>query len=321
MLDKPLISVIIPIYNVENYLAKCVNSVIDQNYKNLEIILVNDGSPDNCGSICDEYAQKDNRIVVIHKKNGGLSDARNAGLEISTGDFITFVDSDDYVSKDFISTLVNLIQDFEADIAISPFIHFKDDEKKVKRILSINKVKTYTNVEGLINMFYQSDFDNNATSKLFRRELFSDVSFPKGLLYEDLATTYKLFLLANKVAFSNRKTYFYLIRSNSIEGSPFNEKKMKSVLFIIGELEKFKKSNPEFLEAVNCRIMSFLLHILFETNKGSKSEKELFLLAKKYRMSVLKNSHARKKTIIASLLSFLGISTLRLFYQISNKRN
>ena len=112
-----------------------------------------------------------------------------------------------------------------------------------------------------------------------------------------------------------------MIRSNSIEGSPFNEKKMKSVLFIIGELEKFKKSNPEFLEAVNCRIMSFLLHILFETNKGSKSEKELFLLAKKYRMSVLKNSHARKKTIIASLLSFLGISTLRLFYQISNKRN
>ena len=137
MLDKPLISVIIPIYNVENYLAKCVNSVIDQNYKNLEIILVNDGSPDNCGSICDEYAQKDNRIVVIHKKNGGLSDARNAGLKISTGDFITFVDSDDYVNKDFISTLVSLIQDFEADIAISPFIHFKDDEKKVKKILPV----------------------------------------------------------------------------------------------------------------------------------------------------------------------------------------
>lgn len=321
MKNFPLISIIIPVYKVEDYIHKCIDSVLNQSYENLEIFLVDDGSPDNCGSICDEYAQKDNRIVVIHKKNGGLSDARNVAINIAKGEYITFVDSDDHISPYYIETLLDLVIESDCDIAITSLMQFKEGEKIATQSSNYNKKIIHAN-EAINEMFYQGSFDNSAWAKLYHRSLFSSgVRYPVGILYEDLATTYKLFLLANKVAFSNRKTYFYLIRSNSIEGSPFNEKKMKSVLFIIGELEKFKKSNPEFLEAVNCRIMSFLLHILFETNKGSKSEKELFLLAKKYRMSVLKNSHARKKTIIASLLSFLGISTLRLFYQISNKRN
>lgn len=316
----PLITVIIPIYKVEKYLSKCIDSLIDQDYTQLEIILVDDGSPDNCGNICDKYAIQDNRIKVIHKKNGGLSDARNAGLKISTGDFITFVDSDDYVNKDFISTLVNLIQDFEADIAISPFIHFTDDEKKVKKILSINKVKTYTNIEGLINMFYQSDFDNNATSKLFKKELFFNVTFPKGLLYEDLATVYKLFLNSNKIVFINKFNYNYLLRDESIEGSLFSQEKLDSLLKIIVELEALKKSNHEILEAVNCRILSFLFHLLFETEKASKAERQIFSLIKKYRISVLIDINARKKARYSALLSFLGIKCLRFFYKFVKSR-
>lgn len=321
MKKNPLVSVIIPIYDVEIYLAKCIESVLAQTYHSLEVFLVNDGSPDNCGSICDEYAQKDNRIVVIHKKNGGLSDARNVAIDIAKGEYITFVDSDDYISPYYIETLLDLATESDCDIAVTSLVQFQEGEEIAIQSCNYNK-KVFEVNEAINEMFYQGSFDNSAWAKLYHRSLFSSgIRYPIGILYEDLATTYKLFLLANKVAFSNRKTYFYLIRSNSIEGSPFNEKKMKSVLFIIGELEKFKKSNPEFLDPINCRIMSFLLHVLFETNKGSKSEKELFLLVKKYRMSVLKNSRARKKTIIASLLSFLGISTLRLFYQISNKRN
>ena len=320
MKNFPLISIIIPVYKVEDYIHKCIDSVLNQSYENLEIFLVDDGSPDNCGNICDKYAMQDNRIKVIHKKNGGLSDARNAGLEISTGDFITFVDSDDYVSKDFISTLVNLIQDFEADIAISPFIHFKDDEKKVKRILSINKVKTYTNVEGLINMFYQSDFDNNATSKLFRRELFSDVSFPKGLLYEDLATTYKLFLKSKKIVFINKFNYNYLLREDSIEGSLFNNKKFESLFTIVNELEKFKVDNPKIQKAVNCRILSFLFHVLFETKKNSFEEKKIFKTIKKYRFKILKDSNARKKARFSAVLSYFGILPLRFFYKFTKSR-
>ena len=115
---EDLISVVVPIYNVENYIKKCVDSILSQTYKNLEIILVDDGSPDNCPQICDEYAQKDNRIKVIHKENGGLSDARNAGIDISKGKFITFIDSDDYIEKDYVEVLYNSIKENASDMAI-----------------------------------------------------------------------------------------------------------------------------------------------------------------------------------------------------------
>ena len=115
---EELISVVVPVYNVEKYIDKCINSIINQTYKNLEIILVDDGSPDNCGNICDEYAKKDNRIIVIHKENGGLSDARNTGIEVSKGKYITFIDSDDYISDNYVSFLYNLIIEYKADISI-----------------------------------------------------------------------------------------------------------------------------------------------------------------------------------------------------------
>ena len=110
MEKEDLISIVIPVYKVEKYLEKCVESVINQTYKNLEILLVNDGSPDNCPKICDEYAQKDNRIKVIHKENGGLSDARNAGIDVATGKYITFIDSDDYISNDYVEYMYNLLK-------------------------------------------------------------------------------------------------------------------------------------------------------------------------------------------------------------------
>jgi len=137
-MKNPLITIIIPVYKVEQYLEKCLDSVINQDYPYLEIILVDDGSPDSSGKICDEYAKNDKRIVVIHKLNGGLSDARNVAINAALGEYITFVDSDDFIEEDYISTLLNLVQKYDADIAVSPFLYFKQ-RNEIKKINTITK--------------------------------------------------------------------------------------------------------------------------------------------------------------------------------------
>ena len=141
--EKPLISVIVPIYKVEKYLNKCVKSIINQTYKNLEIILVDDGSPDNCGKICDKLAERDDRIRIIHKKNGGLSSARNAGIEIANGEYIGFVDSDDYIDNDMFETLYNNIKDNNADLSIIGYQIETIDNKVIKYFELEEKIYEY----------------------------------------------------------------------------------------------------------------------------------------------------------------------------------
>lgn len=319
-MKKPLITIIIPIYKVEEYLEKCVDSVINQSYSNLEIFLVDDGSPDKCGEICESYAKADSRIKVIHKKNGGLSDARNVAIDVASGEYITFVDSDDYVSDDYVSTLYELIKKNDCKISVSGYIRFEQDDV-LKTCNKVTKEYLFSPEEAVKVMFYQRKFDTTAWAKLYHRSLFSDgVRYPVGLLYEDLATTYKLFQKSDKIAFAFKKTYFYLIRSTSIEGSPFSEKKYISLLKIIEELEIYKLQNLEFSKAIDCRILNFLFHLLFETEKKSHYENTIFGMIKKYRLKVLNDFNARKKTTISILLSFFGISVLRFFYNFGKSR-
>lgn len=161
-MNNPLITVIIPCYKVEQYLPKCINSVLTQTYTNLEIILVDDGSPDNCGNICDNYAQKDSRIKVIHKTNGGLSDARNKGIDIAHGEYITFIDSDDYVSNDYIEVLYNLLKENNAQMSICLPYCISEMNETIIRINNKNKKIIFNSEEALISMFYQKDFDTSA---------------------------------------------------------------------------------------------------------------------------------------------------------------
>jgi glycosyltransferase involved in cell wall biosynthesis len=210
-----LISIIVPVYKIEPYLRKCLNSIVRQTYENLEIILVDDGSPDNCGGICDEYAALDSRIKVIHQKNRGLSAARNAGLKIASGEYIGFTDSDDWIDADMFETLYKGSLEYRADITICGYYFVKGN--KYREVREEHTV-LYGREDAMHHLLLDETFTNHAWNKLYRRELFKDIYYPDGRTYEDIATTYKLFEKADRVVFLNSCKYYYLQRDDSISG-------------------------------------------------------------------------------------------------------
>jgi glycosyltransferase involved in cell wall biosynthesis len=219
------LSLIIPIYKVEKYLNRCVDSIINQTYTNLEIILVDDGSPDNCGIICDKYAVSDSRIKVIHKPNGGLSDARNAGLDVATGEYIGFIDSDDFIHPGMYENLLKRAGKYNADIAQCSFRRVTGDEM-VEATQSDNE-KVISNLEALDYIYTPFCVDYIvAWNKLYKKELFDNLRFPKSKIHEDEFTTYKLFYRSRIIVICDKKYYYYFQSPNSIIRSNFNVKKL-----------------------------------------------------------------------------------------------
>ena len=212
--EKALISIIIPVYKVEKYLEKCIQSVINQTYENLQIILVDDGSPDNCGKICDEYAQKDHRIEVIHKSNGGLSDARNKGLEIAKGEYIGFIDSDDYIESDMYEVLYNLLKQYNAYVSICNFYTVSQGKIAIKN--AENGIKEYNRIEILKEVLLDNNIQSYAWNKLYKKELFDEIKYPVGKKYEDIGTTFYLLEKCNKVVVTGKPEYYYINRQDSI---------------------------------------------------------------------------------------------------------
>lgn len=227
-MQDELISVILPIYNVELYLKECIESVIGQSYKNLEIILVDDGSTDQSHYICDEYAKKDRRIKVIHKKNGGLSDARNVGIRASSGSYIALVDSDDLIAQNFIEELYGCCINSNAMIAVCAYSKFSNKDE-----ISISDYQDITQIVSgrkLIKQIYLGEagaYGFVAWNKLYCRKLFDSVQYPFGRIYEDTFTTYKLFLNSDRIVLLNRALYFYRIRPESIMSARVSLKKIK----------------------------------------------------------------------------------------------
>jgi len=211
MKEDKMISVIIPVYNVEKYLKKCVDSVINQTYKNLEIIIVDDGSTDNCPNICDEYIKKDSRVKVIHKKNGGLSSARNAGLEVAKGDLLGFVDSDDFIELEMYEKLKQNMDKYNSDIAICQFYYkFK---YSLKKLHGLKAEKVYEGKDIFLNM---KDIQAIAWNKLYKREIFNNVRYPEGKLFEDMWVLCDVLNNAKKVSYLNEPLYDYRLRKGSI---------------------------------------------------------------------------------------------------------
>ncbi|MCU9612323.1 glycosyltransferase [Caldibacillus lycopersici] len=276
------ISVIVPIYNVEKYLHKCIQSIINQSYKHLEIILVNDGSPDNCGKICDSYTLKDSRIHVIHKKNGGLSDARNTGLDYATGDYISFIDSDDFIHNKFYENLLSLILSEQADIAQCGFIAIKEDTKE-KDLVNINpkkhKVIKLNNMMAIENLYNDNSvYTVVVWNKLYKRELFEKIRFPIGKINEDEYTTYQVFYNAAKIILTNQPLYFYLKRSTSIMGNQFNIQRLQKLEAISNQINFFNEKNEWKIRDMAIQMLeTYVRSYIIQVIKSNLENKENIL--------------------------------------------
>jgi glycosyltransferase involved in cell wall biosynthesis len=213
---QPLISVIVPVYNVEPYIHKCIDSILAQSYANLEIILVDDGSLDNCGKICDEYAAKNPTVKVLHRENGGLSDARNAGLDIAKGEFLCFVDSDDWCEKEMLQTAFEAMERSKCDIiAYGAFHDFMENEKKFRTIIKEAKCEQKaSSFEESLPLLVNESLSVTAWAKLYKKKIFENLRFPKGKIFEDTRIFPKLFENGNGIFIISKPLYHYAIRSD-----------------------------------------------------------------------------------------------------------
>ena len=231
----PKLSIIVPVYKVEQYIHKCVDSILNQTFKDFELILVDDGSPDNCGNICDEYAQKDERIRVIHKENGGLSDARNFGLQEAKGEYVSFIDSDDWIDFDLYSDILSYADENNLDVVCFDVYEVKGEKIKYNNRFNENKV---FNGKDALYKILTDEIDNSACDKVYKRALWDGVEFPVGRSFEDVATTYKVFHKSELVGYYKRAYYYYVKREGSIVATSFNA--VKRYDYFVGYKDRFE---------------------------------------------------------------------------------
>lgn len=241
------VSVIIPVYGVEKYLDRCVNSIIHQTYDNLEIVLIDDGSPDNCPKMCDEWAKRDDRIKVIHKQNGGLSDARNAGLEICTGEYILFVDSDDYIDLTMVEKLLTQLENDNSDICIAHFSKFYDGELPCKKYSKATEVlSTEDALLRLTPKHYDLSFVT-AWGKLIKKEIIKNLRFAKGKIHEDEFMCHHLLGNCKKISCTYEPLYFYYINGGGIVNSKVTKSKLDVIEAMKDRIQYVSKEYPNLL--------------------------------------------------------------------------
>lgn len=233
----PKISIIVPIYKVEPYLRRCVDSILNQTFTDFECILVDDGSPDNCPQICDEYAKKDTRIKVIHKANGGLSDARNAGIDIAQGEYLGFVDSDDWIHPQMYEILYKGIVENNVKLSVCAY-NETDTEEEFERI----DKPVFELYDGMKFLMTYNVAAVVAWNKLYHRSLFENIRYPVGRIHEDEFTTYKLLYNSGKIVFCNKNMYFYFMNENGITKGSYSLQKIDAI-YALEERYRFAKKH------------------------------------------------------------------------------
>lgn len=260
-MDK--VSVIIPVYNSEKYLDFCIRSVCSQSYSNLEILLIDDGSTDSGPDICDNYAEKDPRIKVIHKENGGLSDARNTGISESTGAFLFFVDSDDAIHSHLIEALVNILLSRDSDIAACNYQLFRNNGQISALPLRTGNVTDFNPREFMLHYFDREKYQHSVVvswGKLYKRELWDNIWFPKGKIHEDEYTTYKLIYRCRKISYLNAQGYFYRKNDIGIQRSSSAEKHLDAAGAYHAYFDFFH-SDPEIYQKMIKAYLNFLISL------------------------------------------------------------
>lgn len=259
-MEQQKISVIVPVYKVEAYLDRCIQSIVGQSYNNLEIILVDDGSPDNCPSLCDAWAAKDSRIKVIHKENGGLSDARNAGLSVSSGTYIAFVDSDDLIAPTMMEQLLAALKQEGADIAECNYTLFTN-ELPAEEDSDHKKAVGYEIKEAMLSLLDEHTFKYTVWNKLYCREIFHSLQFEVGRLHEDVFFTYQAFGLCKRVAKIETSLYYYRQRIGSIMGSEFSVRNLDSLEARKRQYLYMKANFPELSGKAQSQVLGNCLYL------------------------------------------------------------
>ncbi|WP_313893766.1 glycosyltransferase family 2 protein [Psychrobacillus sp.] len=264
-----IISVIVPIYKVEDYLNRCVDSILKQTYKNLEVILIDDGSPDKCGEICDEYAKIDERVKVIHKRNGGISNARNAGLEIAKGEYISFIDGDDWIHVEYFEKLYQLLRKTDSDISVCCFIKTSTEDTQGENSKEI--IYEYSNIDALGQFSDRFNVEMVVVwGKLFKRKLLEEIRFPVERVHEDEFTTYKLIYKAKKIVLTTEQLLYYWQRKDSFMGVGFKIKHR------LDAIDAFKE-RAEFFEEIGLEDLSYKTYRqLFFIYMDVKKRKNVF---------------------------------------------
>lgn len=279
---NPKVSLIIPVYKVMEFLPECLRTVEAQTYDNIETILVDDGSPDDCGRLCDEYAASHENVVVIHQKNCGLSGARNAGLRAATGEYVVFMDSDDYVTEDYIAYMMGLILKYHVDIAVGATAVFFYDNFPVIEERDYPE-EVLEQKDAIIKMLYNKGFGVSAWAKCYKRSLFDGVEYPVGKVFEDLPTTYKLFVKVPSVAFGRRPIYCYRkLRVGSINQQSVSRSSLNDGLSAGREvLDYMEKHLPEAAPAAKHRFAQKITEYPAQMRVASEENKKIFAQLKK----------------------------------------
>lgn len=245
--QQPLVSVIVPVYNVENYLERCIGSILAQTYTHLEILLIDDGSTDSSPLICERYSKKYNNVHVFHQKNQGLSAARNFGIRQSHGSFLTFVDSDDAVHPMLVTELLRLCQRDGTLISVCPRQRFTEHQSLPLNLSKDSRQAILASSDFLVRMLREQEFSVTANGKLYAKELFRHIEYPVGRLYEDIGTTYRLIIAAAEVSITNQAYYFYYQNRNSITNRAFSPQK-EDLIFLTDQMcdniDKWMLSQP-----------------------------------------------------------------------------
>ena len=318
-MEMPLISVIVPVYKVEQYLDCCVRSIVEQTYSNLEIILVDDGSPDNCGAMCDAWTGKDSRIKVIHKENGGLSDARNAGLAIASGELIGFVDSDDWIAPDMYRLLYEDMERNGSDISACG-VQMVWEDGTPPRMLTPSGICVMDRESAMREIIWESAFKQPVWYKLYKAETVRDIQFPVGKHHEDVFWSYRAFGRANRVSAFDVPCYYYRQRSGSIMGNGFSMKRLDGL--------EAKAQRQEYIDAhfpalsADARWDMFFLsmylmqNVLLHLERAEKEQAKRIIRetfrGNKPRAAQLKVLPLKKRIWgVAGLVSFEGLCYLR----------
>lgn len=322
-MTQPLITVIVPVYNVERYLGLCIDSILAQTYENLEILLIDDGSTDDSGAICDEYQERDSRIRVIHKENTGQADTRNMGIDLAAGEYLACVDSDDLIAEEYIERLCQMAVSVGAGMSVCGFRPFSDTGKAAARPELLKQkgdsrrgaVRVMTAYEALESLFYKKEITASPCYRLFHRDVFEKLRFEKGRIFEDIGLMYLAVEAAGKLAYTEQVLYYYRQRTGStMHHVQFTGKRMDRIWFSERILEFTEKKYPRLLPAARARFFVSCYLVLAELPRG-KGYRDIYRMLrtnlKKYGRLVAKDPKAPAKTRLTAALACFSVPLAR----------